>query len=80
MGVEVRWIGKFLLPTLSFMLDEKSLLKNKRSHYIQNCVRQEMAKKLVRESSDVGYCYLYFKWVVGDEWELYCASVTGIER
>ena len=43
MGVEVRWIGKFLPPTLGFVLNRKSLSMNKRSHHIQNSVRQEMA-------------------------------------
>ena len=72
-GVEGRWTGKFLPPTLGSMLDEKSLPKSKRSDHIQNCVRQEMVKKLVRVSSEIRYCHLCFKWVVGDEWEPHCA-------
>ena len=55
------------------MLDGKSLPKNKRSDHIQNCVRQEMVKKLVRVPSEIRYCHLCFKWVVGDEWEPHCA-------
>ena len=55
------------------MLDGKSLPKNKRSDHIQNCVRQEMVKKLVRVPSEIRYCHLCFKWIVGDEWEPHCA-------
>jgi len=33
-----------------------------------------MANRLDRLQSDIHYCYLYFDWVVGEEWERHCQS------
>lgn len=55
-----------------------SMPKNRRNDHIQACVRQEMATKLERLPSEIHYCDLCFRWVVGEKvWELHCTTHTS---
>ena len=54
------------------MTTNSSLTKAEHGRHISTCVRKELAYHHRRLLSDIHYCYLCFKWVIGETWNDYC--------
>ena len=64
--------GKFAVPATNFYRLNRA---DDRNQHIQACLRREIASKRELLQSDVHYCHLCFKWVVGrEEWESHCQT------